>query len=289
MSKLIVRIFRSVIFRLSKNILKLKILIKSILNRTINKKDVKNELKRIGIEPYDRIIVHSSMSKIGVLSEGAKTFVEALKEYVTEDGTIIMPTHSANNMYDYLNDKNRPPFSVIDTPSRLGKITEYFRKQDKTYRSIHPTHSVAAWGKDAGEYVKNHHKSFRPFDKFSPYPEIIEDNFKTLAIGVDLNSTTVVRVADDLMSNFPFDPYTSDTFKVDCVDRDGSIISVETYSHRRDIRYYRDNMILFPYLKDLIKLDKFFSADIMLYNSKEVYEGIVRLAQKGITTYKADK
>lgn len=281
-----IRIFKSLVYRIRKISIRMNVFVRKKLQHSIKQKHVINELKRIGIKPSDKIIVHSAMSKMGVLEEGAKTFVESLKELITENGTIIMPTHSASNMYDYLNDKEKPPYSVRNTSSRLGKITEYFRKQQNTFRSIHPTHSVAAWGLDSEEYVQGHEKSLRPFDKYSPYPKIISDHFITFAIGVDLNSTTVVRVADDLMKDYPYNPYTEKTFKVQCINHQDCIIDVETYSHRKDVGKCRDNMLLYPYLKDYISTGNFFNADIMIYDSKKIFEEIVKLAHNNITTYK---
>lgn len=55
-----------------------------------------NDLKGIGIKTGMTLIVHSSLSKIGFVSGGAQTVVQALKEVLGEEGTLIMPTHSAD-------------------------------------------------------------------------------------------------------------------------------------------------------------------------------------------------
>ena len=269
----------------NKYLIKANIKLKKLIANAIGFDDVLKELTRLGFGRGDKVIVHSSMSKIGVLKDGANTFNEALKELIGEEGTIIMPTHSSHSSYQFLSN-DELYFDVINTASITGALTENFRKSLGVVRSIHPTHSVAAWGKNAQYYVSGHEKSLHPFDNNSPYPKIISDDFKTLAIGVDLNSTTVVRAVDDLFNEYPFNPYTNNYFEKKCIDINSEKLIVKSYAHRNDIKFVRDNMLLFPYVKELIKIDKFFEADVMIFSSKKMYEAIIELAKKGITTYK---
>ena len=56
------------------------------------------DLKAIGIQKGDTLLVHSSLSRLGYLKDGPKTFIEALLEAVGENGNLLMPT-SPNNVY----------------------------------------------------------------------------------------------------------------------------------------------------------------------------------------------
>lgn len=279
---------KSILFWTKKYLTKANVKLKKLCDSAITKNDIKEELIRLGVKKGDKIIVHSAMSKIGVLKDGASTFNETLKELIGDKGVIIMPTHSAHSSYRFLNDKELY-FDVVNTISITGALTENFRKSPGVFRSLHPTHSVAVWGKDAQNYIKGHEKSLHPFDNESPYPRIISEDFKTIAIGVDLNSTTVVRAADDLFDEYPFNPYTENYYEKKCIDIDSNEIIVKSYAHKKDIKLFRDNMMLYPYVKSLIKMDKFFKADVMMFSSKKMYEAIVDLAKKGITTYKIGK
>lgn len=273
-------------FRYSKYRRKLVLRIAKIFKRYIDEKELFVDFQKLGLKQGNKIIVHSAMSSIGPLKEGPCTFVNALKEYIGPEGLIIMPTHSMVKMYEYLTNYKNHDYNVRLTPSTTGAITEYFRQQPYTYRSLHPTHSIAAWGKKAKEFVSGHEFSKKPFDDKSPYLRIIQENFKVLAIGLDLNSTTLIRAADDLVEDFPFDPYDKKLFRVKCIDGDGKEYSVETYSHKNNLSTIRNNMRLFPYLNPLITLGKIGQADIMLFNAEEIFELQKDLALKGITTYK---
>ena len=50
------------------------------------------DLKRIGVEKGDTLLVHSSLSKIGYVEEGPKTVVSALLKSIGENGNLLMPS-----------------------------------------------------------------------------------------------------------------------------------------------------------------------------------------------------
>ena len=57
----------------------------------INIDDLVEDLRKAGIEPGDIIMVHSSLSRIGNVVDGAATVIESLIKAVTPEGTVIMP------------------------------------------------------------------------------------------------------------------------------------------------------------------------------------------------------
>ena len=65
-----------------------------------------------------------------------------------EPGLLVLPTHT----WSYINAEN-PRFYVDDSPSCVGILTELFRKRPGVVCSLHPTHSVAALGKDAEDFI----------------------------------------------------------------------------------------------------------------------------------------
>ena len=66
-----------------------------IVKRTktpITKTRLIQDLREIGVETGDVLIVHSSMSSVGWIVGGARTIIEALMEVLTEKGTLVMPS-----------------------------------------------------------------------------------------------------------------------------------------------------------------------------------------------------
>ena len=45
-------------------------------------------------------------------------------------------------------------WNANETKSEAGVLTEYFRKQNNTVRTIHPFHSVVAYGKYANDFAE---------------------------------------------------------------------------------------------------------------------------------------
>ena len=100
------------------------------------------QLKSIGIEEGDSVLVHSSLSKIGYLENGPKDVVDALLEAVGPTGNILMPNSpNASYQLDYI--QQLEVFDVKNDASKLGAITEYFRKLPQAIRSQHPTEPVS--------------------------------------------------------------------------------------------------------------------------------------------------
>ena len=54
--------------------------------------DIPDGLRRIGIEPGMKLMVHSSLSSLGHVEGGAETVIGALMEAVTEDGILLLPS-----------------------------------------------------------------------------------------------------------------------------------------------------------------------------------------------------
>jgi aminoglycoside 3-N-acetyltransferase len=124
------------------------------------------ELAACGLAAGQTVVVHSSMSKIGgYIVGGAEGVIRALMKVLTEDGTLMMPTHTTENT-DPANWRNPPvPESYwpvirehapaydprITKTRQMGVIPELFRTWPGVLRSAHPVGSFAAWGKHAHE------------------------------------------------------------------------------------------------------------------------------------------
>lgn len=60
----------------------------------ILKEEIIQELREVGLEKGDAVMVHASLKRMGYVCGGAQTVIEALMEVVGENGTIMMPTQS---------------------------------------------------------------------------------------------------------------------------------------------------------------------------------------------------
>jgi aminoglycoside 3-N-acetyltransferase len=155
---------------------------------------LKTGLKRLGFVPGDAVIVHASLKSLGWVKGGPATVVRALQETVTKRGTVLMPTFSFS--FDRVYEPGEP-YDPKRSPSKVGLLTETFRKMKGVRRSGHPTHSVAVWGKDADKFMDGHelHSAFAPG---TPLERAARKGAKLLLIGCDFRALSLLHVAEEL-------------------------------------------------------------------------------------------
>ncbi|GAA0405762.1 AAC(3) family N-acetyltransferase [Paenibacillus motobuensis] len=146
-----------------------------------------NQLAAANIDRQGTLLVHSSMKSIGEVDGGADTVLDALSEYMQE-GLLVLPTHT----WSYINADN-PKFYVETSPSCVGILPELFRGREGVIRSYHPTHSVAALGEDAAEFVAGAELCDTPCHRESPWGKLLDRQATIMLVGVDLRRNTFIH------------------------------------------------------------------------------------------------
>ena len=132
-----------------------------------------SDLRSIGVKKGDVLMVHSSLSKMGFVENGAVTVVDACLEAIGPEGTLVMPAF-AHNTFSKIYLDTDPVFDVKHDPSRAGAVTEELRTRPGSLRSFHPTDAVTATGPLASYIVKDHFGQLTPYNTFSPYYRLAE-------------------------------------------------------------------------------------------------------------------
>lgn len=155
------------------------------------KEQLIEHISSIGIEPNDRVLIHSSMKAIGSVEGGVDTVLDAFMKYLS-DGLLIFPTHTWQewNNKDHL-------FNPETEPSCVGILSEHFRKRKGVIRSWHPTHSVAAMGKEAAEYVKGEEKTHTPCPRNGCWGRLYDIRAKILFLGAPLKTNTYLHSVEE--------------------------------------------------------------------------------------------
>lgn len=158
---------------------------------------LERDLRAAGIGPGEVLVVHSSLKQLGWPVGGPAEVIAALDAVLGPSGTLVMPTFSFN-----LTLWGLPTFEPWRTPSRVGLLTEAFRRQQGVFRSAHPTHSVAARGPMALEIVGGT-PEYQPLGIGSPLDRARQAGGRILLLGVGNNRNSTVHVAES-MAEVPY-------------------------------------------------------------------------------------
>lgn len=152
---------------------------------------LKQDIRRMGIVARDRLLIHSSMKAVGDVEGGADTVIKAFQQSLDE-GLLIFPTHtweSWNNAAGL--------FDPRTEPSCVGILPEVFRKMPGVIRSLHPTHSVAAWGIGASEFVQGEELFDTPCPRAGCWGRLYDVRAKILFLGASLKTNTFLHSVEE--------------------------------------------------------------------------------------------
>jgi aminoglycoside 3-N-acetyltransferase len=151
------------------------------------KESLIHDLEQLRIPENGTLLVHSSYKSIGDVEGGADTVLDALSDYM-QNGLLVLPTHT----WSTINSAN-PKFYVADSLVCVGILPELFRKRAGVVRSLHPTHSVAALGKDAETFVAGDEQFDTPCARGSVWGKLLDREAHILLLGVDLRRNTFIH------------------------------------------------------------------------------------------------
>jgi aminoglycoside 3-N-acetyltransferase len=120
--------------------------------------------------------------------------IQALREALGEDGTLLMPALS----YELVT-RAEPCFDIHNTPSNVGIIPETFRRLEDTLRSLHPTHSVCAAGRLAQALLAPHAQDTTPCGPNSPFHTLPAHDGQILMLGCGLEPNTSMHAIEELV------------------------------------------------------------------------------------------
>ena len=244
--------------------------------------DLKRALLQLGVVPGDVLMVHSAFDHFVGFQGGPVDVIRTLQQAVGAGGTLLMPTIPfRGTAVEYA--LGEPVFDVRQTVSRMGLITEVFRRSPGVVRSIHPTHSVAVWGSRADATVAGHEQAETPCGRLTPYGRLLEYDGKILLAGVPANTMTFCYfVAEQLEPRLAFPVLTPETYPMRWKDGDGTIrvSNLRLFSRRLD----HDLSALVGELtrRKQWREQRVGRLRLMLLRAREVYDAAAALADRGM-------
>jgi aminoglycoside 3-N-acetyltransferase len=264
-----------------------------ILKNHVTQNQLIENLQSAGIEKGDTLLVHSSLSKIGNVKEGGKAVISALIEQVGPEGNIIMPCYSyINSMINTVKDPDYV-FNPFTSPSIVGKITEEFRKWPNAKRSLHPTHSVCAFGPKAELITEGHLGAKTNFGSNTPFHRIRELKGKIVGLGISMGPVTIYHTLEDFYPELFKDVYLPKQVPLRMlidgkeVVKNISIHNPEFHINRIDKNKNIEHW-LHNYFKEkgILHEGDFGNGNIWWMNIQELFDELLILRKKGISIYK---
>ena len=155
------------------------------------KESLISDLEKSGINPRGTLLVHSSCKSVGECTDRGDTIIDAFIEYM-RDGLLIFPTHT----WDVIPVKETV-YDPENMPSCVGILTNLFLKRGGVVRSLHPTHSVAAIGKDAEEFTAGEELTRSPCSRQGCYGKLYDRRAQILFLGCDLSKNTFLHGVEE--------------------------------------------------------------------------------------------
>lgn len=157
----------------------------------LNKEDIKKGLTDLGVRPGMILEVHSSLSSFGYVAGGANTVIDALKEVVTEEGSIFMPALRLSEELELSEEDKALGITVKikilpsdEKRTAMGIIADTFRNMPDTHTGTEVI-STSGWGKHGAEAVTG------------GLSYAIHHGGKALLFGVDIYKLTAMHYVED--------------------------------------------------------------------------------------------
>lgn len=188
----------------------------------LTKEILMDQLGRMGILPTDTVLIHTSLKAVGAVENGADGFLDAFCAYLS-DGLFLVPTHTWDSVYPA-----HPCYDVRSSVPCIGVVPQIAAFRRDGIRSLHPTHSIWACGRDAEAFVQGEENAGSPAPVGFCWDKLADRNAKILLIGVGHNRNTFIHSVDERAN---LTDRLGEPFDVTIVDRDGSRLHRTTRPH----------------------------------------------------------
>ncbi|MHC1706027.1 MAG: AAC(3) family N-acetyltransferase [Bacteroidales bacterium] len=230
------------------------------------------------------VFVHSSMNQFRLDFPFFRLLV-ILKEMVGEEGTLLFPAWQ--NISDPINYAATKVFDVKKTPTDLGLLNEFARRDKNAYRSLSPWNSVAAIGKDAETIVSTHHLDDLSCGQKSPFYQLVLRKGIIIGLGVHCRYLSFVHCPEDTFPGiFPIKTREDSPTLFKAKDYNGNITEVPVRLPHSNIKHRNISKYLKNYITPLVAREfKIRGTNFFYVDAAELYHQMSALAEKKITIY----
>src|SRR5258706_2727253 len=157
----------------------IEVLLKEI--NMLSYQELLDGFRQINIKQGDTIVVHTSYKSLGGVEGGVDAVIDAMRALVGNNGTVLFPA------FNFQSWTETHYFDVMETPSKLGMITEQERLRQDAKRTPHRIYSCYVLGARADEFSKAEDvEAYGPKSAFALFHRL---NATIISIGLDFNNS----------------------------------------------------------------------------------------------------
>ncbi len=146
----------------------------------LTKQDLLKGFGQINIQS-DTIVVHTSYKSLGGVEGGVDTVIDVMQELMGKNGTVMFPA------FNFQSWTETHYFDILETPSKMGMITEQARLRPYAKRTPHPIYSFSVLGARAEEFSQTEDvEAYGPNSAFALFHKL---NATIISIGLDFNNS----------------------------------------------------------------------------------------------------
>ncbi|HXV29681.1 MAG TPA: AAC(3) family N-acetyltransferase [Sinorhizobium sp.] len=240
-------------------------------------------LRELGIRHGDSIFIHASFSALNGFQGTPLTLLSAFRAATGSEGTLLMPSSAyLGRTIDYLD--GGEIFDARRTPSRMGILSEIFRRQRDTLRSLNPAHPVLASGPLASWFVAGHETCIHSCGAGSPYEKLVEKDAKVLLFDVGFSGLMIVHFLEHTVKDMlPYRLYADKVYETTVIDDQGRRRSVTVQPFSGETRTARVLALLEEGLraKRLLRIGRVGNTLLQLIAARDAAELMTQLAVQG--------
>ena len=171
-------------------------MIKIYTDKIYTKADILCQIDKLNIPKGSIVLAHTAYRLIGKVDGGAKTVLDALIEYFTENGGLFcVPTHTWASI------KEPIILDMNENKTCLGAFSDYAASDERGIRSLNPSHSMMVFGdrKRALEFIKDDAFVTSGTAPESCYGKLFTEGGYVLLIGVSHVRNTYLHAVEEII------------------------------------------------------------------------------------------
>lgn len=258
---------------------------KLIYRKKYTSADILNVMARLGVKPGSVVFIHSSMKEFYNFQGTAQELIDAITNYLTPEGTLIMPAFPFTdirkvNVDDFI-------FDPATQKTAGGYLAETFRHYPNVLRSNNVQHSVCAWGKHAEWLIQDHTKGHNCWDECSPFYRMTQLDAIVVNLGMPKSyiGTFDHCVEAQLYKEHPYwKQFFNKEQTFQYYDKQHNVCKYTCMISFLD-RRTRENRLLKYFGSDIHQEERLSNLRISVFYSAPCLKKMLELGRQGITMY----